>query len=137
MSSEPTTPGRLVDLDPDECWELATTRPVGRLAWTSSQGRPTVIPVNFTVDGHSVHIRTAAYSAAARETDDSPVAFEVDDFDEDARSGWSVLMRGHAHLEYHAAPSEADPQVWAGGARRLLVRIEVEEITGRRVEPGH
>ena len=34
MQSEPPTRGRLVDLSPDECWELAASRPVGRLAWT-------------------------------------------------------------------------------------------------------
>ena len=56
---------RLVELTPDECWQLAGSCPVGRLAWTTTHG-PMVIPVNFTVDGDTVHIRTAAYSQAAR-----------------------------------------------------------------------
>ena len=43
----------VVDLAPDECWTLAAARPVGRLAWTGSQG-PTVIPVNFTANGSDV-----------------------------------------------------------------------------------
>ena len=108
--------GPLVDLAADECWELAASRPVGRLAWTGAHGRPTVIPVNFTVDGRSVHVRTAAYSAAARECDDSPVAFEIDNFDEAERSGWSVLMRGHAHLDF-AAPEPADRRPRCLGGR--------------------
>ena len=54
----------------------SASRPVGRLAWQSPDG-PTVVPVNFVVDGHSVRIRTAAYSAMARECDDSAVAFQV------------------------------------------------------------
>ena len=39
-------------------------------------------------------VRTTAYSEVARECDDSPVAFEVDDVEESTQSGWSVLMRG-------------------------------------------
>ena len=55
----------------------------GRLAWAGPQG-PTVIPVNFVVDRRPrCSVRTAAYSALARECDDSPVAFEVDQFDAD------------------------------------------------------
>ena len=68
MSGPNTEPepgsGHLLDLTVDECWELAASQPVGRLAWTGPSG-PTVIPVNFAVDGRLVHVRTAAYSALA------------------------------------------------------------------------
>lgn len=67
----------LVDLDEAECLRLAATEPVGRLAWTGSDG-PSIVPVNFRLEGRAVHVRTAAYSALARECDDSRVAFEVD-----------------------------------------------------------
>lgn len=122
----------LHDLTPDECWELAASRPVGRLAWTGQQG-PTVIPVNFVIDGRLVHIRTTAYSTLARECDDSPVAFEVDDFDAGAHTGWSVLLRGRAHLGYGAASGSAEPDVWPAGARGLRLTVAVEEVTGRRL----
>jgi uncharacterized protein len=130
---EPSPGRRLVDLAADECWELAATRPVGRLAWTSPSG-PTVIPVNFTVVSEGVLVRTAGYSQVARECDDSAVAFEVDDIDVDARTGWSVLMRGHARVEYGAG-DEDGPDVWVSGPRSLRLRIEVAEITGRRLSP--
>jgi hypothetical protein len=126
---------RLVDLDVAECWSLAVTRPVGRLAWTGGQG-PTVLPVNFTVNGMNVLVRTTAYSEISRECDDSPVAFEVDDIDTENRSGWSVLMRGRGHLEY-GPPGDAEPDVWLSGPRSLRLRIEVTDVTGRRVTaPG-
>ncbi len=125
-------PVHLRDLTADECWELAGSQPVGRLAWTGPQG-PTVIPVNFVVDGHLVHVRTAAYSALARECDDSPVAFEIDDFDAAAHTGWSVLLRGRAHLEYDAAAPSVDPDVWPAGARSLRLTVDVAQVTGRRV----
>jgi nitroimidazol reductase NimA-like FMN-containing flavoprotein (pyridoxamine 5'-phosphate oxidase superfamily) len=132
MDATPGQPAPLQELGPDECWELAATQPVGRLAWTGPSG-PTVIPVNFEVDGRQVRLRTAAYSALAQECDDSPVAFEVDSFDASTRTGWSVLMRGRATLAYGGAGGEAVPEVWAGGSRSLRVTVEVAEISGRRV----
>jgi hypothetical protein len=129
--SQPPPQPRLIELDPDECWTLATGRPVGRLAWTGPHG-PTVIPVNFAVTGAEVLVRTTAYSEVARQCDDSPVAFEVDDVDVSTRSGWSVLMRGRGHLQ--SGPlDDAEPDVWAPGLRSLLLRIEVTEIQGRRI----
>ena len=132
MTNECTTHRWLVDLPTEECWHLAASRPVGRLAWSGPHG-PSVIPVNFTVDGRNVLIRTKAYSEAARETDDTMVAFEVDSFDEEARDGWSVLMRGRAHFEYLSPTESRDPDVWIDGPRSLRMRVEVTEVTGRRI----
>jgi uncharacterized protein len=122
----------LHDLTPDECWELATSQPVGRVAWSGPQGL-TVIPVNFEVNGEEVRLRTAAYSALARECDDSLVAFQVDSFDAATRTGWSVLMRGRAHIDYGGGASQVGPEPWAGGTRALRVIVDVAEISGRRV----
>ena len=120
-------------LAPEECWTLAAARPVGRLAWTGPHG-PTVIPVNFAVTGAEVLVRTTAYSEVSRECDDSPVAFEVDDVDASTRTGWSVLMRGRGHLE-SGPPGDAEPDVWPPGPRSMRLRIEVTEVTGRRIIP--
>ena len=124
--------GQLLDLTADECWTLAASMPVGRLAWSGAQG-PTVVPVNFVVTEGQVHVRTAAYSAQARECDDSPVAFEIDEFDAESRTGWSVLLRGRAHLRYGGSRDVAAPEVWPAGARGLLLTIDVAETSGRRV----
>ena len=132
-ASAPTR--RLVDLAVDECWTLAATAPVGRMAWSGPSG-PTVLPVNFIVNGTSVLVRTTAYSEVARECDDSPMAFEVDDIDAEDRTGWSVLLRGRGHLEY--GPGEtAGPDVWLSGPRTLRLRIDVTEVTGRRLTASH
>ena len=125
--------GQLYDLTADECWRLAASAPVGRLAWCGPQG-PTVVPVNFLVAEGRVQVRTAAYSAQARECDDSPVAFEVDRFDAGERAGWSVVMRGRAHLQFGGPSDGEQPDVWPAGARGLLLTIEVDEISGRRVD---
>jgi hypothetical protein len=122
----------LHDLTADECWDLAASQPVGRLAWSGPQGL-TVIPVNFEVNGREVLLRTAAYTALARECDDSPVAFQIDSFDVGTKTGWSVLMRGRAHIDYHGGTGEAGPEVWAAGTRALRVTVDVTEVSGRRV----
>ena len=124
--------GRLIDLTPDECWSLAASRPAGRLAWTGPEG-PTVVPVNFVATPGRVHVRTAAYSILARECDDSMVAFEIDEFDVDGRCGWSVLLRGRAHLTFGGTDGCDQPNVWPGGVHGLKLTIDVEHVSGRRV----
>jgi hypothetical protein len=132
VHTESMTTRRLVDLTADECWELAATRPVGRLVWSGPQG-PTAVPVNFIVDGESVRARTAAYTAAARECDDSVVAFQVDQIGDEGHTGWSVLFRGRAHLEYATAPEAPQAESWLSSPRNLGLRIDVTEVTGRRL----
>ena len=131
MNSSQTEAGRLVELTTDECWTLADTQPVGRLAWQGPHG-VTIVPVNFVLTGRDVHLRTTAYSALARECDDSEVAFEVDQIDVLGHSGWSVLMRGRAHLSFGEGSGE-QPDVWPGGIRGLQVTLDVTEVTGRRL----
>ena len=138
--------GRLVILDHTECWALLRERSVGRLAWVSEGGLQ-VTPVNYSVDLSAVThgsppalvVRTAAHSAIARECDGRPVALEVDDLDPVARNGWSVLARGQAELRL-AAPLPglvhpvALPEPWPAGTRPVLLRLEVDLLTGRRLE---
>lgn len=121
----------LVELDDRQCWELIGTEPVGRLAWQGPAGI-TVVPVNFRVESEQVLVRTTPYSAAALECDDSPVAFEVDSIDPTTRSGWSVLVRGTAHVEV-AGPDDVD--VWPTGPRALRLRVDPVQVTGRRLPP--
>jgi hypothetical protein len=123
--------GRLIDLTADECLALAASKPVGRLAWNGPEG-PTVVPVNYVLTGRRVHIRTTAYSAVARECNDNLVAFEVDELDADTRSGWSVLIRGRAHLRFGGTEYDR-PDVWPAGVRSLQMAIDADEISGRRV----
>jgi hypothetical protein len=121
----------IVEIDETECFRLAGTEPVGRLAWAGPRG-PAIVPVNFSLEDRAIHIRTAAYSAMARECDDSRVAFEVDAYDADNRVGWSVVMTGVAHTDVvrHGTPA---PDAWPLGAKAVLLSIDVESATGRRL----
>ena len=129
----PATDVRLEELPPDECWELLASSTVGRIAWTAADG-PAVVPVNFAVDGHAVHLRTRAFSALVQKADAERVAFQVDRIDEDSHTGWSVLARGRAVVRY-GAEADAGPAVgtWPTGPRSALVVIEVDRISGRRL----
>ncbi|GAA4685124.1 pyridoxamine 5'-phosphate oxidase family protein [Nocardioides nanhaiensis] len=138
--------GRLVPLAPDECWALLREHGVGRLAWVGGEGL-SVTPVNYSVDDSAqVHggalavvVRTTAHSTIARECGGRPVALEVDDLDEETRNGWSVLARGQAELRLSAPLPGMDhppvlPDSWPAGTRPVLLRLEVDLLTGRRLE---
>lgn len=126
--------GQLVDLPADECWQLLTTTPVGRIAWSTRSG-PVVVPVNFVVDGRTIKVRTAAYSAVVQKADVERVAFQADRIDETTRTGWSVLARGRAEVRYGDRADEAGPEPWPRGPRSATVVIDVDEITGRWLNP--
>lgn len=138
--------GRLVILDDAECWALLREHSVGRLAWMSA-GSLQLTPVNYSVDLSAVAhgsapalvVRTAAHSAIARDCDGRPVALEVDDLDPLARNGWSVLARGQAELRLSAPLPGVEhpvvlPEPWPAGTRPVLLRLEVDLLTGRRLE---
>lgn len=67
---------------------------------------------------------------------DFKVAFEIDDLDERAQQGWSVLVQGPAHhLDSPAdqqAAEAAGLHSWAG-EKEHFIRIRPRRITGRRV----
>lgn len=123
-------------IDEDECWELAATQTVGRLA-VSIKNRPDIFPVNYRVVDRSLLLRTAPGVKLAAATLGAGVAFEIDDFDEDTHHGWSIVMHGTAH-ELQALDDlfEAEAtavETWASSRKDRFVRIEVDEISGRRI----
>ena len=127
--------GDLVELGRDEGWDLASSQPFCRVAWTSSSG-PTVIPVSHVVHDHAVWFRTSAFSTLVREVDDERVAVLVDQVDTEHSLGWSVQLRGVAHVHYHLdevpEPVRALHPL-ASGARPLWIELRPDEVHGRRL----
>lgn len=123
-------------IDEAECWALAEGKSVGRLA-VSIKNRPDIFPVNYRVVDGGLLLRTAPGVKLAAATLGTGVAFEIDDFDEDVRHGWSIVIHGTAHelerlddlLEAEAAAVET----WASSRKDRFVRIDVDEISGRRI----
>ena len=108
--------------------------PVGRVAFVEDGG-PVVLPVNHALVGHRVVFRTARGALLHEALMDRPVAFEVDGFDPASRSGWSVLVKGQAHLaDDPDALEELGLEAWADAVERNdWVAIQAEEVTGRRI----
>src|ERR1700757_2437733 len=124
-------------LDYAECLRLLASKRVGRIGF-AIWGGPEVLPVNYVLDGDAVVFATGAgskLSAVVR----SPVVFEVDDTDEETRSGWSVVVHGLAQ-EVTAADEQTMVRVqalplepWAAGGKPSFVRITPRFVSGRRV----
>ena len=126
-------------LDRDECLALLTGRGfLGRLG-VIVDGEPLIFPVNYLADGRSVVFCTAAGTKLDAIVRGSPVTFEVDDHQPLHHSGWSVLVRGPASVvddPGELARLRAGPlRSWVRGARANWVRIDIAEISGRRL-PG-
>jgi nitroimidazol reductase NimA-like FMN-containing flavoprotein (pyridoxamine 5'-phosphate oxidase superfamily) len=135
----PNAPGGLAPLDRAECLSLLAGRPVGRLVFTH-RALPDVIPVNYRLDGESLLIRLGSGSVAATATRDSVVAFEVDDIDLDARTGWSVTVVGRAHEVTDPVELERLQALglssWVADPRDHYVVVAAEKVTGRRLFAG-
>ena len=121
----------------DECVARLEADGIGRLGFVV-HGAPLVLPVNYAMDGDVVVFRTGEGSklaAAGR----APACFEIDGFDREARTGWSVLVQGrleevtvHQGAELaHAKGLGVSP--WIPEGRDHWMRLVPRTITGRRV----
>ena len=128
----------LVELEQDESWKLVEQQPVCRLAWWSGNG-PSMRPFNHVLHGRSLWIRTSAHSALVRTADDTRVAVLIDDIDVASRLGWSVELRGVAHVHWHIeeVPEEVRTlHTWASGPHPLWIELTPDEIHGLRLISG-
>ena len=126
-------------LDRDECLRLLASATLGRIGFTSG-ALPTVLPVNFHLDGERILVRTGRGSKLDAALQDAVVAFEVDDFDPIDHSGWSVAVTGVATEV--SDPTELDAARhgrWPAGRRRetrQCIAISTEFVSGRRIAAG-
>ena len=118
-----------------DCWTLLKSARVGRLA-LSIGGRPEIFPVNHVVDNGSVIFRSAPGTKLAGIRSSTRVAFEVDGLDVDAGVAWSVVLKGQAMRvtgRNELIEAERLPiQPWHDTPKHWFVRIEPDEVTGRR-----
>lgn len=127
-------------LDRAQSLQLLRTQDVGRVAF-SREGRIELLPVNYAMDGDVVVFATAA-GTKLWWVERGPVTFEADWFDPTAHTAWSVVIHGTAHVVSALEPAPRLERLsllpvhpWADGDRPHYVRIEPDEITGRRIGP--
>jgi nitroimidazol reductase NimA-like FMN-containing flavoprotein (pyridoxamine 5'-phosphate oxidase superfamily) len=109
---------------------------VGRLAVVDGFS-PVVFRVNYAMDGDDIVFRVAD-GTKLRSVGRANACFEIDAFDPDRRSGWSVVVVGRLEEVTPLDPAyertirlPLDP--WAEGDRRYLLRLVASRVTGRRV----
>ena len=129
----------LEELDRDECLRLVGGSVLGRLV-VVVDGQPLAFPVNFTLDGNAVVLRTDEGTKLHAARHDS-VAFECDDVDLRYHTGWSVIITGRT--EEVREPGEVARLErlplgpWCPVAKPVWLRIRARTISGRRIPaPG-
>jgi len=127
----------VIELSPEQCEQLLRAGVAGRVALSSPDG-PHIVPVNFSVVGDAIILRTSPYSVLGTHGRDAVIAFEVDQFDHDRWRGWSVVARGRADVVTDPADVERirstwEPRPWAAGTRSLYLRLRWTSLTGRQV----
>jgi uncharacterized protein len=123
----------LQQLSREECLMLMASVPVGRIIYTR-RALPAVELVNFALDYGDIVIRTdpSGKLAAAR---GAVVAFEADQLDLAAQSGWSVTAIGPSEEVTEpgeiARLREIGLGSWAPGGRGHYIRISPQLMNGR------
>ena len=88
------------EISTDECLQLLGDRTFGRLAFLDHKADlPMIMPFNYVLHANRIVFRTGADSHLGRALFREPVgvAFEVDGLEPVDKTGWSVVVRGHAN----------------------------------------
>lgn len=126
----------LEDLHRAECLRLLEEGSLGRIG-TAVRGHPVIFPVNYVAFDGAIMFYTKRGGELETVAADATVAFEIDGVDNIYHEGWSVLTVGRCVRV--TDPAELDQILgrplssWAGRDRDLLVRISIDEISGRRI----
>lgn len=122
-------------LTDDECQALLRSTLVGRIA-VDMAGRPEIFPINYVVTDDGIVFRSAAGTKLAGAALMHHVAFEIDGYEPDTRTAWSVIVKGWARQieqmqeRYDAEALPLFP--WVTSVKPDFVCIEPHETTGRR-----
>ncbi len=120
----------------EECLRLLAGQSIGRLGFLMGD-QPMILPVNYAIEAAIVIFRTGL-GAKLEAVADAKVAFEVDEVDLDARTGWSVVVQGIAQeitddIDVSApALRQASAPTWVPEAGDHYMRIVPRHISGRR-----
>jgi uncharacterized protein len=128
------------ELSYGSCRSLLAGGVFGRVGVCTPDG-PRILPVNYSVVGEAVVIRTTLDGLLATYGVHAPLVFEVDHVDYDEHKGWSVMATGAGELvedpeDLALVRRTWEPRPWAGGDRPLFVRLQWTELTGRRLGYG-
>lgn len=125
-------------LSREECIKLLSEVPIGRVG-VAIAALPAIFPVNYQVWGDDLILFGATKgSGLARSTDNAVIAFQADSYDDERRTGWTVMGVGRSTcvpgLDDIAGLRSAAPDPWVTGHDPdLLVKLRLSEVTGHRI----
>ncbi len=124
-------------LSVQECWECLRSTDIGCLAVVIDDG-PDIFPINYAVEHSAIVFRSGEGTKVDAVMENPRVAFEVDGFDPETETAWSVVLRGKA-----APINDTDELLdtvslsvtpWQPGPKSRFIRIVAEVVTGRRFQ---
>jgi len=125
----------LGEMSREECLSALRETTLGRLA--ISQGAlPLILPVNYAMENANIIFRTNQGGLLDRTCRNTVVAFEIDAYDAETGSGWSVVAVGVANVLYAGEwlrAVELGLSSAGAGDGEIFVKIIPGTITGRRV----
>ena len=123
----------ITELTEKDSWDLLSSVSLGRLV-TTVAGWTEIFPVNFVVQDRTLLFRTAEGTKLLTSVLNEHVVFEADDHN--VAEGWSVVLRGTAHLlstsEEIEKAERAGLYPWVATQKLRFVRVTPESLTGRR-----
>ena len=136
VSSPTKGPAHLEEMTRLECLERLGTTRLGRIG-INIAAMPVILPVNFVLLDGAVVFRTAIGTKLAAATSKAVVAFEVDSYEPEKETGWSVLVIG---ISTHVTDTELIERAeqllataWSPTHQAdHVVQIETEQVTGRK-----
>jgi uncharacterized protein len=90
----------LVELSEADCRELLAHHTAGRVGFMAGDG-PLILPVAYQYRNGSVIFRASPVGPLAELVRRTSVAFEIDEINEQSKSGWSGLVVGFAEAMAH------------------------------------
>ena len=125
-------------LTPSQCADVLTNTAIGRIVFVDGE-YPMAVPVNFAWVDDTVVFRTGEGQKLRAATLEQRVSFEVDQFDELAHTGVSVIVKGTARAVTDWAEQEQLEQLpvrpWQRQPwRQGWVRINPVAISGRKLD---
>ncbi len=125
----------LAALKSSECVNLLEKTPVGRVVFLS-EGYPVALPVNYRWFEGSVVFRTLLGQKLNAAVANQLISFEIDGWDVETHTGWSVLVKGRGREVDGWAEQEQLEQLglvpWADGDWKVSwIRLEPDAIEGR------
>lgn len=130
----------ILELPFEQCEKLLRAGVFGRMVLNRPTG-PEIVPVNYSVVGDAVLVRTSPGSLLDRHAGGAALAFEVDHASYEQWHGWSVVARGRGERVTADQLTEEErrlpgPPAWVSRDEVSWIRLRWATLTGRRIGEG-